>query len=631
MKTTALRIIIGLLLLPMISMTIKAQGTPFNWNTNIGIYGGANINMQQPSFELLNPAATFDKNSTDIFINAGLIGNFPVSDLITISARLGYNGFRGILESDEHKLETKLNYFEVNPNVQFHNLIGNSPLYFFLGPELGIPISAEYDRFTNGVKENLTDNEIPDKNFRLAAALGLGYIFKLGSNTYFTPEASFRLPFTKVSKDNAWDSWTAPQVRVGFALSFGFGKKEKPEEIVVPGVELEVGFREVRYYDKERNPHPLRKITVEETQYSELFPLVPYVFFREGTAQVNQITNLQGRRQAGEFSIKELPADAMLINSQVLDIVGTRMQENPNARITLTGTFDNQSERETSLSQERANFAKNYLVNNFKIDGSRIDAVAGRLPARPSTSRVSDGVEENRRVEITTTNNDILAPIMLESDRQRLADPDLVEFVVYANSNEEIAGWELEIKQAGKSVRKMQGTGEPEPIKWNIIPNELSASQVPLDYTFTARTVSGASKSASASVPVEFFSFTRKKTEDKADRTIAKYSLTLFDFDSPNVSASDRAILDQYVVPQIKFNSTVQIYGYTDRIGDANYNQKLARERAEAVKKYLESKVRNAKYEIFGVGENEIIFDNNNPVGRHLSRTVQIYVTTPKQ
>lgn len=630
MKTTAFRMILAILLVPAIALSALAQGKPYKGQTNIGLYGGLNINMEQPDF--FGPASDptkFDENSTNYFMNAGFIANFPVSDMIAISARLGYNGFRGIFEKNDAKLETSLDFFEINPNVQFHNLIGNSPLYFLLGAELGIPMSAKYD-FNIAGGTNQTGEEIPDKNFRLAAALGVGYVFDLGKNVYLTPEASFRLPFTKVSGENVWDSWTVPQVRLGVALTFGFGGEKKPDVVEVPGVELEVGFKEVRYYDREKNPNPLRKITVEETQYSELFPLVPYVFFREGSAVVNESTNLTGKRQAGEFSLKELPADAMMINSQVLDVVGARMTENSASRITLTGTLDNQKENEARLAQERADFAKKYLVDNYRIDASRITTVAGKLPAKASTSRVADGIEENRRVEISTTNNDLLAPIMIESDRRRLSDPDLVEFITYAKSNEEIKEWELEIKQAGKVVRKFNGKGEPKPIQWQIIPNELAASQVPLDYTFTAKTVSGASKYASSSVPVDYFSFTRKKTEDKPDRTISKYSLTLFDFDSPNVSEADKKILDTYIIPSIKMNSTVQIYGYTDRIGDDAYNKKLARDRADNVKKYLEGKVRNAKYEIFGVGENELIFDNSNPVGRHLSRTVQIYVSTPK-
>lgn len=607
---------------------LNAQTHPYNGQINIGPYLGGHINFHQPSnlnpTGTLNPTTLFNTNSNEIFFNGGIIANFPISNMISISGRLGYNGFRGELKENNEKLATTMDYLEITPLVQFHNLFGNTPLYLNIGPEVGIPLNERYEY------QNFAETDIPDKNFRLGVALGAGYTFQIGRSTYFSPEVSFRIPFTKVSGNSSWDSYTVPQLRLGMNLTFGLGKKKVPEVVDVPGVELEVGFKDVRYYDKQMNTYPLQKITVEETQYGELFPLLPYVFFTESTARPVTEEALQATGKTGEFSIKSLPPDAMIINNQVLDVIGERMKQNMNARITITGTLDNQREKDTKLSAERAEFAKNYLVKNFNIDPLRIQTVAGKEPAKPSNPRVADGIAENRRVEISTTNNDILAPITIESERRRIADPDLVEFVTYARSNEAIADWYLEIKQAGKLIKKFEGKGDPQPVKWAITPNELAPSQVPLEYTFSAKTSSGASRYATASVPVEYYSFNRKVSEDRPDRVIYKYSLTLFDFDSPEVSEFDRKILDQYVVPNIKSNSTVQIFGYTDRIGDYNYNKRLAQNRANNVKKYLESKVK-AKFETYGVGESEIIFDNNSPVGRHLSRTVQIYVSTPKQ
>ena len=104
----------------------------------------------------------------------------------------------------------------------------------------------------------------------------------------------------------------------------------------------------------------------------------------------------------------------------------------------------------------------------------------------------------------------------------------------------------------------------------------------------------------------------------------------LFDFDKADVSDKDMEILNKYIVPEINFNSIVKIYGYTDNIGDEKYNEKLAKRRANAVMNVLKKKVPKANYEAFGVGEKVEIFDNKTPVGRHLSRTVQIYVITPR-
>ena len=104
----------------------------------------------------------------------------------------------------------------------------------------------------------------------------------------------------------------------------------------------------------------------------------------------------------------------------------------------------------------------------------------------------------------------------------------------------------------------------------------------------------------------------------------------LFDFNSPELSELDQRIILNSIVPEVKFNSTVQIYGYTDVIGDADYNKKLALQRATNVRDFMQAKVKDAKYDVFGVGESVQIFDNKTTTGRQLSRTVQVYVITPK-
>ncbi len=89
--------------------------------------------------------------------------------------------------------------------------------------------------------------------------------------------------------------------------------------------------------------------------------------------------------------------------------------------------------------------------------------------------------------------------------------------------------------------------------------------------------------------------------------------------------------MEEQVLPSIQYNSTVTIIGYSDDLGEANYNQKLSQKRADVIKKVLEVKIRDAKYTAKGIGENVPIFDNTSIIGRHLSRTVQIIVETPKK
>ena len=604
--------------------------------TNIGIYGGLNMNMHSPDFmipTLVGIDSIFNKSATSFGGNFGIIGNFPINNTFVITGRLGYNMLGGELENSTENgvnLESSIGMFEITPGVQFHNLIKGTDLYFLAGLELGIPISSTFSY--TPTYENI---DIEEVNTRVALALGVGYMFEISDKIYLTPEVSYRIPFSDVSAADQFTTWNIPQLRAGISLTFGFGSDEKKpaESTKIEGVS--VGFKEVRAYDKNGNVKPASKISVEEVQYAEQFPILPYVFFGElsDTPDKNTQKFASKSSEAGSFNVEVLDADAEKINSSTLDIVGIRMQKDPNIAIRIVGSLDGRNEaRNTELAQKRADFAKNYLVKTYDISPNRITAEAGGLPAKPSSMRDPLGIEENRRLEIypLNSNSSLFEPIIIKSDRQRLASPDVVEFVPFADSKDSIAGWELEIMQSGKLIKKYAGQGEPDPTQWAIMPNDLAANEIPVDYTFKAWTVNDQRSSANGTLPVEYFSITRKKTEERADRTISKFSLMLFDFNSPDVSELDKRIITNSIIPEVKFNSTVQIYGYTDVIGDADYNKKLALQRATNVQDFMKTKVKDAKYEVFGVGESVQIFDNKTSTGRQLSRTVQVYVITPK-
>ncbi|MGE5479454.1 MAG: OmpA family protein [Chloroflexota bacterium] len=633
-----------------------ATGTDFTWPMNFGLYGGPNMNMHTPSFTrtfdganaqgIWRETVTFDENKNDFGMNFGLVGNFALNGTLTLSLRLGYNGLNGTLTKDNgggdstHNFKATLPYFEIQPSLQFHNILPIRNMYFKLAPEISIPLAPVYEYKKEPVpsfqnRRFIDETELEDPALRIAAVVGLGYVFDLSRNVFLTPELSYHFPFTNVSSNDMYDSWKVPQLRLSIALTYGFFTPAPPARVEseASASPLAVGFSSVRFFDRMGNLSSARKITVEEIQYAELFPLVPYVFFPENGATPAPATQVTERSRAGSFDINNLEPDAVGINTQTMNIVGKRMQNFPDANVTITGTVDSKTESgKKDLAQQRAEFVKNYLISNFGVSTVRLNTVGNGKPGKASSENDPEGVAENRRAEFSTQHPEILAPIVIQHDKDRIADPSIVRFTPYANSGDAIAHWDLTISQSGRKIKSFSGSGAPREVTWNISPNDLAANEIPVDYTFAARTIRDVSDSESGSIPVEFISSTmRKPTEERPDRTISKFSLVLFDFNSPAISEQDRNIIDKYIIPAIKFNSTVQIYGYTDRIGESDYNKKLATDRANTVRSYIEGKMRNAKYEVYGVGEGVEIYDNDLTVGRQLSRTVQVYVITPKQ
>lgn len=613
------------------------------WNTNIGLYGGLNANFHNPNFspaiqiQAVSRKPIFNSNTTSI---SGFIGgevNVPILDMLAFTGRLTYNAtgveFTENIRTTENLLDVSLSYLDINPSLKFYNILPLNSLYLKLGLNAEIPLYKRYN-FTQTIGQVKTskDGSIPDPAFRLAVAAGVGYVFHISEKLYLSPELSFHFPFTKVSSDVSWDSWKFPQLRLGISLTYDLYKKDK-DTLEAHSPDMEITISKINYYNNAGELQDTKHITLEEVEYGELFPLVPYIFYDVNETEPSEAYQPKDEENlAGTYLTEEnLPNEAIGINNKIIDIVGQRMEKDDKAILTVTGTIDGKYETDIEVSEERANSIKNYLLKTYDIGENRIQTRAQRLPEKPSAQTVQDGIEENRRVELSSNSPTLLAPIFIKGDKQRLAYPEVVEFVPKTNVDT-LTAWELEVVQSGRVVKKITGGYNEflQPIKWHIAPNELTASQVPIDYTFTIFKNDKINKT-SGSIPIEFISFAKKKTIEQADRSINKYSLILFDFDKSDISEEDKQIIDLYIIPDIKYKSKVEIFGFTDRIGNAEYNKRLAKARADAVKDYILTKNKNVEVRTYGIDAKEAPFDNNTALGRQLSRTVQVFLVTPKE
>lgn len=110
------------------------------------------------------------------------------------------------------------------------------------------------------------------------------------------------------------------------------------------------------------------------------------------------------------------------------------------------------------------------------------------------------------------------------------------------------------------------------------------------------------------------------------------YSLQLFDFNSSEVGSVNAAMLgDVAVTYKSVAGAKVKAVGYTDNIGDAAYNTKLAKERADNACTVMGKKgVPAGSMQSVGLGPESPQFDNGTPEGRFFNRAVRVYLTYPK-
>lgn len=592
--------------------------------------------------------ATLSQNK--LFNGIGLNGiiNYPVKRNIFFTGRIGYNYFSGKFDYQffdttnnqtstyPSAVPTKVGYFEIMPGIQIYNLIRNAPYFYFLGGfEFGLINLSKYQNIQLGTPEV----DIPNTNTRIALVLGAGYTFKLSPTVLLSPEGTFRINLNKlanyeISNSVGYRSESFSFAELRFGASITFTSQKYLSDGYYRGDQSPiVRITQVRTYDAEGKHVLVEALKVEDTKYQELFPLVPYVFFEQNSATFQPGTQIIiTSAEAGEFNPTHLEMDALEINKHLLDIVGFRLRENQGAEITLTGTIDGSriEQQNKQLAQQRANFVKDYLVKTWGINPERINTRTTNLPSKPSTNTDPEGMAENRRVELASSNPNILEPILIAGENNRIAQPNLIEFVPEVLVRDSIVSWMFTLYQGNQLLRQFTGSGMPTLQTWNIRPNELANKSLPIDYVLDVQPLHGEKITAKGSIPVEYYSYSRKKSEELSDRQISKYSLVLFDFDKADVSQSDLDLIEKYIIPSIKYNSIVKIYGYTDRIGEEVYNLNLAGRRAETVKTIIKKQLKDVKIETYAVGERTLLFDNNFSTGRHLSRTVQILVVTPR-
>lgn len=96
-----------------------------------------------------------------------------------------------------------------------------------------------------------------------------------------------------------------------------------------------------------------------------------------------------------------------------------------------------------------------------------------------------------------------------------------------------------------------------------------------------------------------------------------EYSRTVyFELNSSVLSAKEKAKIDKWL-PVVKIND-FDVRGYTCQIGGETHNKKLSEERAQIVKAYILSKMKDAVIEAEGMGKGHYISPDNLPLNRRV-------------
>ncbi|HVZ38792.1 MAG TPA: OmpA family protein [Candidatus Kapabacteria bacterium] len=650
------RLRLGALALAMLTAgSLRAQEALDTTGTRVGVFGAYQLVQQQatiigiPGIPTCSPGFSSGNGSG---FAAGVLGQWRSSSAFALQARLGYstgtttlrvqenignaleNG-EVVIATTEHRLKTTLGLIDLEPRLLVRPF--SFPVSLNLGVQCGIVSSFTYDqeeaiisptnvRFTGGLVRNHYSGKVPDApSVQFSGLVGLSYELPLSAKVSLSPEVTYYRSFSQLVQDS---NWYAHGLRIGFSMTYTLNSEHTFADSTGPSKMLSATVAAVKLSDDEQSGAQMSKMHVEEFVAPQLRPLLNFMFFDEGSADIPSRYDRLTPQDAASFDMNRLQnLEVLPTYYQMLNVIGLRMQKNPAATLTLIGcNADAGEERgKVDLSRKRAESVRNYLRDVWKIGEDRLKVEARGLPEKPSGS-TPDGMEENRRVEIRSSTPDILEPVFVV-DTALTTDPAAVRFITEVASEVGVEQWKLVASQGDHELKTFAGNGSvPHTLDWGLqserasIPRGSQKVNYRLEVTDS---VKNRFVTPMGSIGVEQMTVKKKREEGLADKEINKFSLILFEYGKSEISDANRRIVE-FIRQKIDPNAKVLVTGHTDRAGDAAVNQRLSEERARSTARALG--VPNA--DVKGLGESILLYNNDLPEGRFYCRVVNVVVET---
>lgn len=490
-----------------------------------------------------------------------------------------------------------------------------------------------------------TDTRTSERNVRSGAlpqsvgttlygisAIGLDIALTKTQRWRFTPEVSLAYGFSSLTSATQW-SMIVPSI--GFRISYEFGsapdspptlrsvpvqKTAPPPPAAatrtvtpVPAQSREVAVK----HDVEVRVNVRGKLQLEEIEEERFLPILPYIFF---DASSSTIASRYVTRDTARSSVTTLSAVAF--HHRVLSILAQRLRQYPTADITLVGTTS-ADEGDSTVALARARSVASTLTEAFGISAKRIKVRARRLPGNASIAAGSEASladEENRRVEIVSTNDDVLAPYRIADTVATMTPPKII---IDASSTGDlpIRNWSVRVNDI-----RIDSSSKAFASPIEYAPDKAIAQAIMRDgrlRVLFVGTHQGEQATDTLSVAVDAIRLSDKRRERRNDSIVERYELVVFPFRRADLSAEHRRIL-KFVRSRIGSNARVTVEGCTDVIGSTDDNRRISLERARAVASELSGNVT-----VIGRGEPEATLTQQLPEERMLERVVRITAVVP--
>lgn len=656
----ATRFILRLALLSLISTGAIAQISP-SVPTRWGLHLGGNYNIAGIGFG--NWAKDPNRNGpqfSELVYNdgygGGLYGGFnlqtSLTDNLHFGTRISYDN-RSLTANDDKSfakpgsIQTTTPGQYYNDEYTFHTdyvtlepyfkLYLGSKLHLTAGVGAGLALTNTFDYAPEaGTKQTDLDVAQTDSikhKFTGSGFAGVGYDFFLSdpatrNQWILTPfvETSYMVSQRGVdfTNQNAFDdAMSTVSVRAGVSLSFGLG--EILETSVLPERTEPAQPAEAPAGKLFQVVDPIDGVYSKRIERAE-FPMRPFVFFDKGSTDIPSRYNKISRAQTRLFATSSgLTADDIAnvdvrpviqrdIYYNILNVMGYRLSSILGSSVELYASDPNGRDARTYAEN-----VKKYLVDTWAVSPNQITISTGEPEPRSGSARTASSdqaaiADENRRVQFRNMKPDQLgARVPVSSIRTAEIDH---EVYVDITTMQNVSEWSATISGNGAS----RSYGPYRSSSAYLDPTGLIGTDVRAQkYNLTVN-----AKLRDGSLRTETEPITLVRTDREGLSTSHRL---IFEFNEDDPVERSRGFLVSNVVPQVRSNSKVYVYGHTDAVGKGN--MELAMKRADQVMSIMKDQlaargVSGVRFSASSYGADEPSFSNNLPEGRMYNRSVVI-------
>lgn len=453
-----------------------------------------------------------------------------------------------------------------------------------------------------------------------------GPAIRVGQELSIQPFVSMQHMLTTI---NATADWGATTFRAGIRLALQREdirydtlviKKPVPPvqdttvvepEVIAQRIIVQGGIRD------SASDRPISEITFTYNVNRRRLAVLPAVFFDSAQATIPE------RFLSRQILEDTIPQDAISdldVNHSMLHILGTTMQRNKRAALTITGSHaeDGEPNQRMQLARQRASSVVQHLVSVYNIDSSRIRIRVRDLPERPSSQRTDFGRAENRRVDLELSNATYDLPI--QPDTLITSSPLIVQMAVEARRSVTVEQVRLSLIADGNVIASKDTALTTNPVVSRIpISPEMRTRLFRAD---SAELVIHVRDSLDGQIAERMPAMRVRALPDEV-QPFDEFGIVLFDYNSSRIAESENDVIRD-LRQRVARADHITVTGTADESGSELENLRLAENRAQSVVRALG--LLPGTYDL----QRRIATDYSSdlPEGRMLSRQVKIVLQT---